>query len=102
MSEKDYGFLDDNIPFPSLEEIEEDDDGFNEAKKKAIREFFELDVRTEFGDRLINNLNEAAYTMSEMNMWPDDIDSISVGQIIACWKVIEKLRKTNFPVKLKM
>lgn len=51
---------------------------------------------------LVGDISEALYTMSELGMWPDSIDSVSVAQAMLCWKVVEKMRREAFPDALKM
>lgn len=49
-------------------------------------------------------LSEAAYTMSECGMWPDDV-SVSPEQLERCWQVVEWLRAQpgkKFPNEFRM
>ncbi len=49
-----------------------------------------------------NDLSEALYTMSELSLWPDDVDSVSEAQALACWRLVETLRHEQLPEELKM
>lgn len=69
-----------------------------EDVKKQVQEFFESPDPT----LMRNDLHQAAFTMSELGLWSDYVDSVSAQQIIQCWKIVEKLRTTKFPRTLWM
>jgi hypothetical protein len=48
------------------------------------------------------DLNEALYAISELGLWPDDVDSVSEAQAFTCWQLIERLRVERLPDNLKM
>jgi len=51
----------------------------------------------------LNGLGELLYTMNELGMWPDCVDSVGVDQAIQCWKVVEAvIRRGGVPENLKM
>lgn len=52
--------------------------------------------------RYPNDLDEILHTLSELGMWPDDVDSVSTAQAMLCWQVIERLRKESLPPDLKL
>ncbi|AXQ69479.1 hypothetical protein HOU02_gp246 [Caulobacter phage CcrBL9] len=49
-------------------------------------------------------LNEASYTMGEINLWIDQEGGISTPAIIQAWALVETLRRNGgqFPAKLRM
>lgn len=67
------------------------------SKKQGMRDFIAMPEPA-----LVGKLPEAVYTMSELHLWPDDVDSVSAKQAITCWKLIEKLRTSEFPDSLRM
>ena len=52
--------------------------------------------------KLKGNLSEAVYTMSEMGLWEDSVDSVCEEQALLCWAIVEKLRVEKFPDELRM
>ena len=68
-----------------------------DEKRKLLREF--VDFTT---PELKGNLASALYSMNELRLWPDYIDSVSEEQAILCWAIIEKLRIQEFPAELQM
>lgn len=48
------------------------------------------------------SLSSALYSLSELGVWPDSVDSVSTDQALLCWRVVEKLRHEKFPQSLKM
>jgi len=65
--------------------------------KEQVEAFFEQPDPV-----LKGKLDEALYSMSELGLWLDDVDSMSVEQALRVWKVVEKLRSTEFPPDLRM
>lgn len=65
----------------------------------ALMNFFKADppMLTETTD-----LSEALYTISELRLWPDQVDTVSCEQALLCWKIIEKLRTAEFPDSLRI
>ena len=69
-----------------------------------------IDVRGELFEELsvyhidtdYMDIEEALYTMSELNMWPDGVDSVSPEQALLCWKLVEYLTMNRFPEKYRM
>ncbi|UTU08125.1 hypothetical protein CcrC1_gp439 [Caulobacter phage C1] len=66
-------------------------------------------VEAEFDDDFDNptfkrSLNEAGYTMSELNLWHDLEGGLTSEAIIQAWALIETLRRNGgkFPPKLRM
>jgi hypothetical protein len=49
-----------------------------------------------------HSLRDAVYTMSELHLWPDSVDSLSVDQVMMCWHLVEVVRKRSFPDELRM
>lgn len=49
-----------------------------------------------------NELAEALYSISELSMWPDSIDSVSEEQALMCWQLVERLRTQKLPDELRM
>jgi len=47
-------------------------------------------------------LNAALYSMSELGLWPDNIDSMSNEQAILVWALVERVRREGFPTELRM
>jgi hypothetical protein len=57
-----------------------------------------LDGRAQWAD-----LTRALYAVSELGLWPDSVDSLSVDQAVMCWRIVERLRATGeFPRELAM
>lgn len=48
------------------------------------------------------DLSEALYAVSELGLWPDNVDSVSECQALTCWQLIERLRTERLPDHLKM
>lgn len=48
------------------------------------------------------DLSEALYTFSELNIFPDAVDSVSIEQAIMIWQLVEQVRKNGFPEELRM
>lgn len=61
-----------------------------------VEKFFEGDTQN------LEDLNNALYAVSELGLWPDDIDSVSEEQTLFCWRIIEKLKVAKFPKELSM
>lgn len=68
-----------------------------EKHQQQVTRFFEGN-----NPELIGNLNEALYSLSELDLFEDDIDSVSEEQAFLMWRVIEKLRQQPFPDDLRM
>jgi len=51
--------------------------------------------------RMIGNLGNGLYAVSERGLWPDDVDSVSEEQALLCWRLVEKLRCADFPDELR-
>lgn len=71
----------------------------NDEKREDMREFVGSD------HPVLNHapdLNEALYTMSELGLWPDSVDSVSEAQAVLCWRLIERLTSDRLPDNLKM
>jgi hypothetical protein len=68
-----------------------------DERREQVADFFNIS-----DPDLVGELGEALYSMSELGMWPDSIDSVSVTQAMLCWKVVEKMRRETFPDALKM
>jgi hypothetical protein len=47
-------------------------------------------------------IGEALYSMSELDLWPDYVDGVSLEQALKCWQVVEACRRTGFPDSLRM
>lgn len=52
------------------------------------------------GDR--SNLGSALYSMSELGLWPDEVDSVSVEQACLIWKLVQQVAANGFPKELRM
>ena len=49
------------------------------------------------------SLNELAYTLSETELLPDEVDSISPEQLLLCWQAVEWLRRQgSLPEEYRM
>ena len=70
-----------------------------EHQQKVADYFNTLEIPIDINFR---NLNEALYSVSELYIWPDDVDSVSDNQALLCWCIIEKIRKDGFPEELRM
>ena len=49
-----------------------------------------------------SQLREALYTVGELELWPDYVDSVSAEQCICCWQIIQTLLQADFPADLRM
>lgn len=49
----------------------------------------------------IRDISEAAYTASELYLIVDGV-SLSVQDIILCWRIVEAIKSTGFPEELCM
>ena len=67
-----------------------------EEHQEQTLDFFSME-----DPELVGTLGEALYTMSELSLWPDGV-SVSEEQVIMCWKVVEKMRREQFPDGLVM
>jgi hypothetical protein len=68
-------------------------------QEEQLREFIGTDPP------ILNNiadLSEALYSISELGMWPDAVDSVSPEQAILCWRLIERLSSDRLPDELRM
>lgn len=77
----------------------------NEEFKLKVEEFFSetpkelMDVSNKA--ELYYELGQALYTMSELYIWPDDVN-VSIEQALLCYKVVSKLIKNGiFPVRTR-
>jgi hypothetical protein len=66
------------------------------SQKEKIEEYFERETP------ILHDLREALYAVSELNLWPDDVNSVSAQQALLCWKIIEKVKASGFPDELKI
>lgn len=64
---------------------------------KQVQDFFETEDPT-----LVGKLYDAVFTISELSLWPDYVHSVSTEQAIMCWKIVEKMRITEFPKDLTL
>lgn len=64
---------------------------------KQVQDFFVAEDPS-----LIGRLDQAVYTVSELNLWPDYVHSVSTEQAIMCWKIVEKMRIAEFPKDLTL
>jgi hypothetical protein len=67
--------------------------------EKKLNKYFALDDLT---TDTKPGLNAALYSLSELGLWHDSVDFVSEEQAIMCWKIIEKLKKEEFPNELCM
>ena len=56
-----------------------------------------IQVRTAGSD-----LAEALHSVSELGLWPDQVDAVSEAQALMCWRIVERLRRERFPEDLRM
>ncbi len=50
-----------------------------------------------------SDLEELLYTFKETGLFPDDVDSVSVGQAILLWRIVESVRgESPLPENCKM
>ncbi len=68
-----------------------------EEHRAAVEGFFEGD-----DPELKGSLDEALYSMSELSLWADYVDCVSGQQALLCWKIVEKMRTSEFPEHLRM
>jgi len=50
----------------------------------------------------IGSLQEALHSMNELGLWPDNVDSVSEIQAMLRWRIVEKVKFSGFPDKLRM
>lgn len=70
-----------------------------DEKRTAMLEFLDL------SPPILNNqndLSEALFTMDELGIWPDSVDSVSREQCIFCWTLVSRLLSDKLPEELKM
>lgn len=70
-----------------------------DEKRVAMLEFINL------SPPILNNqrdLEEALYTMDELGLWPDSVDSVSREQAVFCWALISRLLSDKLPEELRM
>lgn len=49
------------------------------------------------------SLGELLYTMSELRLFPDGVDSVSIEQALLCWQIVQQnIHNTPFPDELRM
>lgn len=63
--------------------------------------FGEIDKDYNIDDGDLHNLDNALYTISELGMWYDEVDSISPEQAMMIYKVVDKVLKDGFPEELR-
>ena len=68
-----------------------------DQRREALEAFFDCLQPVLKGD-----LNEALYALDESGGWPDYVDSVSPEQALLCWRVVERLRREEFPSELRM
>ena len=70
--------------------------------RENIQEYFQ--DAFEFGsyDGDLHNINNAVYTISELGLWWDEIDSMSPEQAMMVYKIVDKIIKDGFPEKLRI
>lgn len=52
--------------------------------------------------RLIGNLGDMLYIVSELGLWPDYVDSVSAEQALMCWAIVQKMRAHGVPDELRL
>jgi hypothetical protein len=72
-----------------------------DVKRDKILEFVEQTPEPHVNS---GALSEALYSMSEMGLWPDEVDSVSHDQAIRIYKLVTAIMKNNnkFPDDLRM
>lgn len=70
-----------------------------EAHREAVEDWANSAGRPHVGAKV---LGEALYSMSELHLWPDEVDSVSREQALRCWQVVEACRRGGFPRVLRM
>lgn len=74
----------------------------NDEKRQALEMWIGVrGVPTAFRETILD-LDEALYSVSELALWPDRVDSVSPEQAFTCWQLIERLRAERLPDLLKM
>ncbi len=77
----------------------------DEHKSKVIAYFKTNEPYTDglYADQEFwSSLDEVLYSMSELGLWFDEIDSVSKEQVMLCWRIIEKIKTDGFPEELRM
>jgi hypothetical protein len=75
----------------------------NEAEQDKGARLSALIRAVSVPDGVRKMLNEATYTMSERNQWPDEVSGVSAEQALLCWQLVEWLRtQETFPADLRM
>ena len=59
--------------------------------RNSIAGFFEKETPK------IPTLSKALYTLTELGLMPDYVDSVSEQQALFLWKVVETLKEKEFP-----
>lgn len=72
---------------------------YEKKMKELIEKFFESPQPKLIND---NDLSEALYSISELGLWPDGDDSMSIEQASFVWQIVETLREKRLPNECRM
>ena len=68
-------------------------------KRKKLNQFIDRGPEVS-GDQ--SALDAALYSMSELGLWPDAVDSVSTQQACLIWRLIQQIALEGFPKELRM
>ena len=70
--------------------------------REKVEEYFKdaFEVGSVDGD--YTNIDNAVYTISELGLWWDEIDSISPNQAFMVYNIVKKVLKDGFPEHLRI
>ena len=70
--------------------------------RKQVSDFLKIDEIPQDIRANVGNITQALYTCSELGLWPDHVNSVSVEQALACWAIVERMRAVRFPDELRI
>ena len=70
--------------------------------REEVQEYFKdaFEVGSVDGD--YTNIDNALYTISELGLWWDEIDSMSPEQALMTYNIVKKVLKDGFPEHLRI
>lgn len=69
----------------------------NDEMRVALMEFIGAEEPV-----LYPGLGATLYSLENLGLWIDNIDSVSEEQCLFCWRIVEALRKRELPDELVM